>query len=119
VPREREALERLPGVGRKTANVVLNIAFKQPVIAVDTHIFRVANRTGLAPARPPTLSRSPGKGRARSLQIPRPPLADPAWPLCVRCAKNPGALSASSPTFAGLRAKPKAWLRDSCDLIAG
>ena len=49
VPSEREALERLPGVGRKTANVVLNIAFKQPVIAVDTHIFRVSNRTGLAP----------------------------------------------------------------------
>jgi endonuclease-3 len=49
VPREREALERLPGVGRKTANVVLNIAFKQLVIAVDTHIFRVSNRTGLAP----------------------------------------------------------------------
>ena len=49
VPHEREALERLPGVGRKTANVVLNIAFKQPVIAVDTHIFRVSNRTGLAP----------------------------------------------------------------------
>jgi endonuclease-3 len=49
VPSEREALERLPGVGRKTANVVLNIAFGQPVIAVDTHIFRVSNRTGLAP----------------------------------------------------------------------
>lgn len=49
VPSDREALEKLPGVGRKTANVVLNIAFKQPVIAVDTHIFRVSNRTGLAP----------------------------------------------------------------------
>ncbi len=49
VPRRREALEALPGVGRKTANVVLNIAFGQPVIAVDTHVFRVANRTGLAP----------------------------------------------------------------------
>ncbi len=49
VPRDREALERLPGVGRKTANVVLNIAFGEPVIAVDTHIFRVSNRTGLAP----------------------------------------------------------------------
>jgi endonuclease-3 len=49
VPREREALEALPGVGRKTANVVLNVAFGQPTIAVDTHIFRVANRTGLAP----------------------------------------------------------------------
>ena len=49
MPREREALESLPGVGRKTANVVLNIAFGEPVIAVDTHIFRVSNRTGLAP----------------------------------------------------------------------
>jgi len=53
VPAEREALERLPGVGRKTANVVLNIAFSQPTIAVDTHIFRVANRTGLAPGKDP------------------------------------------------------------------
>lgn len=49
VPQEREALEALPGVGRKTANVVLNIAFGQPTIAVDTHIFRLGNRTGLAP----------------------------------------------------------------------
>jgi endonuclease III len=49
VPRDREALESLPGVGRKTANVILNTAFGQPTIAVDTHIFRVANRTGLAP----------------------------------------------------------------------
>ncbi len=53
VPAQREALEALPGVGRKTANVVLNIAFGQPTIAVDTHIFRVANRTGLAPGRDP------------------------------------------------------------------
>lgn len=49
VPADREALERLPGVGRKTANVVLNVAFGEPTIAVDTHIFRVANRTGIAP----------------------------------------------------------------------
>jgi endonuclease-3 len=49
VPQSREALEELPGVGRKTANVILNTAFGQPTIAVDTHIFRVANRTGLAP----------------------------------------------------------------------
>ena len=49
VPRDREALEALPGVGRKTANVVLNVAFGEPTIAVDTHIFRVANRTGIAP----------------------------------------------------------------------
>jgi endonuclease-3 len=51
VPRTREALEALPGVGRKTANVVLNVAFGEPTIAVDTHIFRVANRTGLAPGK--------------------------------------------------------------------
>ena len=51
VPREREALESLPGVGRKTANVILNTAFGEPTIAVDTHIFRVANRTGIAPGK--------------------------------------------------------------------
>ncbi len=53
VPADREALERLPGVGRKTANVVLNTAFGRPTVAVDTHIFRVANRTGLAPGKDP------------------------------------------------------------------
>jgi endonuclease-3 len=53
VPGDREALEALPGVGRKTANVVLNIWFKQPTIAVDTHLFRVGNRTGLAPGATP------------------------------------------------------------------
>jgi endonuclease-3 len=53
VPPSREALEGLPGVGRKTANVVLNIAFAQPTMAVDTHIFRIANRTGLAPGKDP------------------------------------------------------------------
>ncbi|HWA38579.1 MAG TPA: endonuclease III [Burkholderiales bacterium] len=53
VPQNREALQALPGVGRKTANVVLNTAFGQPTIAVDTHIFRVANRTGLAPGKDP------------------------------------------------------------------
>ena len=53
VPPRREALEQLPGVGRKTANVVLNTAFSQPTVAVDTHIFRVANRTGLAPGKDP------------------------------------------------------------------
>ncbi|WP_312936562.1 endonuclease III [Pseudomonas sp.] len=51
VPDTREALEALPGVGRKTANVVLNTAFRQPVMAVDTHIFRVSNRTGIAPGK--------------------------------------------------------------------
>ena len=53
VPRDRAALEALPGVGRKTANVVLNTAFGEPTMAVDTHIFRVANRTGLAPGKTP------------------------------------------------------------------
>lgn len=53
VPRTREELEALPGVGRKTANVILNTAFGEPTIAVDTHIFRVANRTGLAPGKTP------------------------------------------------------------------
>ena len=53
VPREREALQSLPGVGRKTTNVILNVAFGEPTIAVDTHIFRVANRTGLAPGKTP------------------------------------------------------------------
>ena len=51
VPRSREALEALPGVGRKTANVVLNVAFGEPTFAVDTHVFRVGNRTGLAPGK--------------------------------------------------------------------
>src|SRR5271155_3176573 len=59
VPKERAALEALPGVGRKTANVVLNVAFGEPTIAVDTHIFRVANRTGIAPGKPP-LAVEPG-----------------------------------------------------------
>lgn len=53
VPRDREALEALPGVGRKTANVVLNVAFGEPTMAVDTHIFRLGNRTGLAPGKTP------------------------------------------------------------------
>ncbi|MFV0297052.1 MAG: endonuclease III domain-containing protein, partial [Hyphomicrobiaceae bacterium] len=53
VPRDREALEALPGVGRKTANVVLNIAFGEPTIAVDTHLFRLANRLALAPGKTP------------------------------------------------------------------
>ena len=69
VPRTREALEALPGVGRKTANVVLNVAFGEPTMAVDTHIFRVSNRTGLAPGRRPIdveqglLKRVPGPYR--------------------------------------------------------
>ncbi len=55
VPRDRESLEALPGVGRKTANVVLNVAFGEPTIAVDTHVLRVSNRTGLAPGKTPVI----------------------------------------------------------------
>ena len=82
VPRTRDALEALPGVGRKTANVVLNVAFGEPTIAVDTHVFRVANRTGLAPGEDAARGRAwPGARRARRVQARRPSLADPARPL--------------------------------------
>ncbi|HWH83493.1 MAG TPA: endonuclease III [Burkholderiaceae bacterium] len=95
VPRERAALEALPGVGRKTANVVLNVAFGEPTMAVDTHIFRVSNRTGLAPGRTP-LEVEHGLLR----RVPGPFLVDAHhWlilhgryvcqarrPLCERCA---------------------------------
>ena len=87
VPRDRAALEALPGVGRKTANVVLNVAFGEPTMAVDTHIFRVSNRTGLAPGRTPRAVED-AAARARAGRVPgrRPPLADPAWALCVQGA---------------------------------
>ena len=85
VPRSREALEALPGVGRKTANVVLNVAFGEPTIAVDTHIFRVGNRTGLATGKTPfEVETKLDAGGAGAIQAPRPPLADPARALCLR-----------------------------------
>ena len=88
VPADREALESLPGVGRKTANVVLNVAFGQPTIAVDTHIFRVANRTGLAPGQDARGRRAEApEVRARRIQAARAPLADPARPLRLRRAR--------------------------------
>ena len=87
VPSERAALEALPGVGRKTANVVLNTVFGEPTIAVDTHIFRLANRSGLAPGKTP---RAVEDGLNRivpcALQAARAPLADPARPLCLQGA---------------------------------
>ena len=95
VPRERAALEALPGVGRKTANVVLNVAFGEPTIAVDTHIFRVANRTGLAPGRNPfeveqgLLQRVPERYRVEAhhwLILHGRYVCQARKPLCETCA---------------------------------
>ena len=85
VPHDRAALEALPGVGRKTANVVLNIAFGEPTIAVDTHIFRVGNRTGLAVGKTPLdVEMKLMDGGAGKISAARPSLAHPARPLCLR-----------------------------------
>ena len=82
VPRERAVLETLPGVGRKTANVVLNVAFGEETFAVDTHVFRVGNRTGMAPGKTPLeVELEAGRGGAAGLPPARPSLADPARPL--------------------------------------
>ena len=95
VPRTREALEALPGVGRKTANVVLNVAFGEPTMAVDTHIFRVSNRTGLAPGKTPLavemelLRRVPGPYRVDShhwLILHGRYICQARKPLCWQCA---------------------------------
>jgi endonuclease-3 len=95
VPRTREALEALPGVGRKTANVVLNVAFGEPTMAVDTHIFRVANRTGLAPGRNPLevelklLDRVPQAYRVQAhhwLILHGRYVCQARRPLCEQCA---------------------------------
>ena len=88
VPRDREALEALPGVGRKTANVVLNVAFGEPTIAVDTHIFRVGNRTNMAPGLTPfEVELNLDKVVPGQIQAARPPLADPARPLHLHRAQ--------------------------------
>ena len=119
VPRSREALEALPGVGRKTANVILNNAFGDPTLAVDTHVFRVANRTGLATRQDAARGRA-ASARARAGRLPaaRPPLADPAWPLRVPGQAAPvrdlrrgalvrlGAACASPPRSAAATAAP-------------
>ncbi len=94
VPRTREALQALPGVGRKTANVVLNVAFGEPTIAVDTHVLRVANRTGLAPGKDPLmvelglLERVPEAYRGRAhhwLILHGRYVCQARKPLCPRC----------------------------------
>jgi len=82
VPDDRAALEALPGVGRKTANVILNTAFGHPTIAVDTHIFRVSNRTGIAPGKTVVeVEKKFAQIRTGTIQAGRPPLADPARAL--------------------------------------
>ena len=95
VPRTREALEALPGVGRKTANVVLNVAFGEPTMAVDTHIFRLGNRTGLAPGKTPLavelklLKRIPAKYLEDAhlwLNLHGRYVCQARKPLCERCA---------------------------------
>ena len=95
VPRSREALEALPGVGRKTANVVLNVAFGEPTMAVDTHIFRVGNRTGLAPGKNPLevemklLERVPEAYRVDAhhwLILHGRYICQARKPLCLQCA---------------------------------
>ena len=88
VPQTREDLVKLPGVGRKTANVVLNEAFGQPTIAVDTHIFRVSNRTGLAPGKTPDhVEIVIGTRNAPDVLERRTSLVDPAWAICLRRAQ--------------------------------
>jgi endonuclease-3 len=95
VPRTREALEALPGVGRKTANVVLNVAFGEPTMAVDTHVFRVSNRTGLAPGKNPVevehalLRRVPAAYRVDAhhwLILHGRYVCQARRPLCLQCA---------------------------------
>ncbi len=89
VPESREALEALPGVGRKTANVILNTAFGQPTIAVDTHIFRVSNRTGLAPGdNVRTVEDHLVKVVPPGVRARRASLADPARPLHLHRAQT-------------------------------
>ena len=95
VPRTREALQALPGVGRKTANVILNVAFGEPTMAVDTHLFRVANRTGLAPGKTPLevelglLRRIPGEYLVNAhhwLILHGRYVCQARKPLCWQCA---------------------------------
>ncbi len=97
VPRDREKLEALPGVGRKTANVVLNVAFGEPTIAVDTHIFRVSNRTGLAPGKTPLevekglVKRAPDHWKSHAhhwLILHGRYVCKARKPLCGECAVN-------------------------------
>ena len=89
VPRDREALEALPGVGRKTANVVLNIAFGEETLAVDTHVFRVAHRLDLATGKTPQRRRAGfTEGNPQGLHAACAPLAHPARPVYLPGAQT-------------------------------
>ena len=110
VPRTREALEALPGVGRKTANVVLNVAFGQPRMAVDTHIFRVSNRTGLAPGKNPLavelqlIKRVPATGNSLRVALFTP--TSVAWADSSTAASNSNTVVYSSSVLgSGLAAR--------------
>ena len=89
VPNSRAALQSLPGVGRKTANVVLNMWWGMPTQAVDTHIFRVGNRTGICPGKDVNaVERAIEDKHTRRFPAPRASLADPAWPLSLQGAQT-------------------------------
>ena len=87
VPRDMETLMSLPGVGRKTANVVMNEAFGVATFAVDTHVYRVSNRTGLAPGKTELAVEKSSTAARRPLSPTRSSLAYPAWPLYLPCAQ--------------------------------
>lgn len=118
VPHDRDALEALPGVGRKTANVVLNVAFGEPTIAVDTHLFRLGNRTGLAPGKTPRavedqlLARIPADLLMHAhhwLILHGRYICKARLPECWRCNAAPWcALTPKSPPPAEQRPSPKA-----------
>ena len=110
VPRTREALEELPGVGRKTANVVMNTAFGKSTMAVDTHIFRVANQNrACAGQERACRGGQADEVRARRFLEGRSSLADPAWTLCVHCSKT-RLPDASSRICANIATRPE-WPR--------
>ena len=119
VPRTREALEALPGVGRKTANVVLNVAFGEPTMAVDTHIFRVGNRTGLAPGKTPLeVEMQAAETHSTGLPCGRAPLADPAGPLRLPGAQTT-VLAVRRGRLLRLQAKDAGTLRRPCTGLQG
>jgi endonuclease III len=122
VPQDRDALQTLPGVGRKTANVVLNVAFGASTIAVDTHIFRVSNRTGLAPGKDPHAveqqleKRTPEKYKRNAhhwLILHGRYVCKARKPECPRCVVSEICAYPAKTTVAGIPPKPKAAKRKS------